>query len=184
MNKQMIRQEMLQLRSQLLPPYRVQASREICEQIKQLPIYQDARTILAYFAFRNEVSLYPLIEDAWSKGKQVVLPRMDQDRLFPVLFTSPSELVEGAFKVLEPNFTCQPLDPTEIDLVLVPGVAFDGQGYRLGYGKGHYDRFFSNLPDVYKLGIAYYEQIVETIYPETHDISMNSVVSNSFPFAV
>jgi 5-formyltetrahydrofolate cyclo-ligase len=176
MNKQTLRKEMIQLRNSLLPPYRVQASREISNQIQALPVYQEAEFILAYFSFRNEVSLYPLIEDAWRKGKQVALPRMEQDRIVPVRFTSPSELVEDAFTILEPDSTCKPVDPKEIDLVLVPGVAFDRQGYRLGYGKGHYDRFFATLSSMYKLGIAYQEQIVDTIYPEPHDISMDYIV--------
>lgn len=184
MNKQTLRENMLQMRNGFLPPYRTQASREICDQIKQLKVYQSATTILAYFSFRNEVSLYPLIEDAWKKGKTVALPRMEQDTLVPVRFTCPSELEQGIFHTLEPNVDCERVDLQDIDLVLVPGVAFDKQGYRLGFGKGHYDRFFAHLPNVYKLGIAYREQIVDFIYPESHDISMNSLVSNSEPFTV
>lgn len=158
-------------------PDRVQASLKICEQIKQLSIYQEAASILAYFAIRNEVSLYPLIEDAWRSGKKVSLPRMEQDEIVPRLFTTPSTLQEGAFHVLEPDPSCEKIDITKLDLVLVPGVAFDHHRYRLGYGKGHYDRFFEKLPDVYKCGIAYDEQIVETIYPEVHDIPMDLVLT-------
>lgn len=177
-NKQHLRKKMLKLRDQLLPPYRVQAARDICHQIKALPSYQEVKYILAYFSIRNEVSLYPLIEDAWSQGKVVALPRMEQDEMVAVRFTSPSELEEGEFHTLEPNTTCQLVDPREIELVLVPGVAFDRDGYRLGYGKGHYDRFFVNLPSVNKYGIAYQEQIVETIYPEAHDIPMTKIVTS------
>ncbi|WP_028778435.1 5-formyltetrahydrofolate cyclo-ligase [Shimazuella kribbensis] len=178
MNKNSIRQEMLARRMKMRSPYRVQASRNICEQIKQLPIYKNASSILAYFSVRNEVSLYPLIEDAWKQGKRVSLPSMKQDEIIPRLFTSPSDLEQSEFHILEPRSGCEKVDLHELDLVLVPGVAFDQQGYRLGFGKGHYDRFFSNIPDVYKCGIAYHEQIVETIFPEVHDIPMDLVITS------
>jgi 5-formyltetrahydrofolate cyclo-ligase len=177
MQKQQIRKEMIAFRTKLSFPDRVHASRKICERIKQLPIYQEATSILAYFAVRNEVSLYPLIEDAWRSGKRVSLPSMKQDKIIPRLFTTPSTLEEGEFHVLEPDKSCEKIDITKLDLVLVPGVSFDQRGYRLGFGKGHYDRFFEKLPEVYKCGIAYDGQIVETIYPEVHDIPMNIIIT-------
>jgi 5-formyltetrahydrofolate cyclo-ligase len=178
MHKNYIRQEMIALRSKLGFPYRVQASRNICEQIKQLSEYKNASSILVYFSVRKEVSLYPLIEDAWKQGKRVSLPSMEQNKIVPRLFTSPSDLEQGEFHILEPRSGCEKVDIHELDLVLVPGVAFDQKGYRLGFGKGHYDRFFSKRPDVYKCGIGYYEQIVETIYPEVHDIPMDVVITS------
>ncbi|MCH5585407.1 5-formyltetrahydrofolate cyclo-ligase [Shimazuella sp. AN120528] len=177
MKKQTIRKDMIALRTKMSSPDRIQASRKICEKIKQLPIYQEATSILAYFAVRNEVSLYPLFEDAWRSGKRVSLPSMEQDKIVPRLFTTPSALETGDFHIMEPDKSCEKIDITKLDLVLVPGVAFDRKGYRLGFGKGHYDRFFEKLPDVYKCGIAYDEQIVETIYPEVHDIPMDFVLT-------
>lgn len=179
MDKQSIRKEMFALRTKMSFPDRVKASREICDKIKQLPVYQKASSILAYFAVRNEVSLYPLIEDAWRSGKRISLPSMEQDEIIPRLFTTPSTLEEGKFHVLEPDKSCEKIDTTKLDLVLVPGVAFDQNGYRLGFGKGHYDRFFEKLPDVYKCGIAYDVQMVETIYPEVHDIAMDIVITSN-----
>jgi 5-formyltetrahydrofolate cyclo-ligase len=177
LDKDTIRKEMLAFRKKIGVSFRIQSARKICDRITQLPIYHKASSILVYFSVRNEVSLYPLIEDAWIKGKTVSLPRMEQDEIVPRLFTSPSELEHGDFHVLEPNVSCEKVNIKKIDLVLVPGVAFDTKGFRLGFGKGHYDRFFVHLPKVYKCGIAYDEQIVETIYPEAHDIPMDLIVT-------
>jgi 5-formyltetrahydrofolate cyclo-ligase len=181
-SKSIIRQEILILRSQLNTPYRVQASKQICERISQLPIYQKADTILAYFSMKNEVSLYPLMEVAWRQGKRVALPKMEQDQIIPRLFTSPSELEFGAFSVLEPAATCEQIPLEQLDFVIVPGVAFDKARYRLGFGKGHYDRFFAQLSTVYKCGVAFEEQIVGTIYPEVHDIPMDIVITNGIEY--
>lgn len=181
-SKSTVRQEILTLRNQLSAPYRVQASKQICERITKLPTYQAANTILAYFSMKNEVSLYPLIEAAWRQGKRVALPQMEQDQIIPRLFTSPSELEIGAFSVLEPAATCEQIPLEQLDFVVVPGVAFDKARYRLGFGKGHYDRFFAQLPTVYKCGVAYEEQIVGTIYPEVHDIPMNIVITNGIEY--
>src|SRR4051794_11777230 len=120
---------MIELRTKMSFPDRVKASREICDKIKQLPIYQEATSFLAYFAVHNEVSLYPLIEDAWRLGKRVSLPSMERDEIVPRLFTTPSTLTEGAFHVLEPDKSCEKTDISKLDLVLVPGVAFDQKGY-------------------------------------------------------
>jgi 5-formyltetrahydrofolate cyclo-ligase len=160
-------------------PQQIQASRKIGDRIRQLSVYQEASSILVYFSHRNEVSLYPLIEDAWKQGKQVSLPSMEQNTIVPRLFTSPAELELGSFRILEPNATCEKVKKSQIDVVLVPGVAFDQKRYRLGFGKGHYDRFFATLPAVFKCGIAYDEQIVEAIDVENHDIPMDILITPS-----
>jgi 5-formyltetrahydrofolate cyclo-ligase len=177
--KQLLRKKMIALRSKMSSPDCVKASRKLCDRIKQLSVYQEASSILVYFAVRKEVSLYPLIEDAWRSGKRVSLPSMENDEIVPRLFTTPSSLKEGKFHVLEPDESCEKINIAKLDLMLIPGVAFDIKGYRLGFGKGHYDRFLDKIPHVYKCGIAYDEQIVETIYPEVHDIPMDVVLTPS-----
>ena len=88
-------------------------------------------------------------------------------------------LREGAFRILEPQGQDLPFPSLRVDLVLVPGVAFDAAGHRLGRGKGYYDQFFASCPQVaasYKLGIAFPFQIVGEIPTEPHDIQMDEVL--------
>jgi len=179
--KQQLRKETLSRRSGLPEADRSAKSAEIVKKIKSMPSYQQARTVMLYLDFRGEVETTALVEDTLAAGKRVVVPVCNPDKTI-----TPTELKDlrldltiGTWGIREPMpDRCQPVDPLEIDLVLVPGVAFDSKGNRLGYGAGYYDRFVLRLrPNVPLVALAFELQILPELQPDPHDRPMNMVVT-------
>ncbi len=180
-NKQKLRQHMIQKRKQLSTQYIKQSSERICENLQHNFFYRRSGKILFYMSFNNEVDLRPAIEKAWDEGKQVVLPRVNARKKTMDCYrvTSFAQLVLSKYGILEPVVEeAKRVDPALLDVVIVPAVAFDKQGYRLGYGGGYYDRFFSRYGDCTRIGVAYPEQIVDTVYPESHDQKVHFIITS------
>ena len=138
--------------------------------------FQKAHVVLAFYALPDEPETQ-LRLDAWAQEKKIILPVVRGDELYLKVYQGPGSLVEGAFHIWEPqgeNFT----DYASIDLVVVPGVAFDRQNNRLGRGKGYYDRLLCQPPfkGIYKLGMCFGFQKVEQLPAEPFDIVMNEVL--------
>jgi 5-formyltetrahydrofolate cyclo-ligase len=120
-----------------------------------------------------------LIKAALLAGKRVALPVTDTRRkeIYPrIVIRYPEDLTAGPFGIAEPRSSCPVAEPGEIDLIVVPGVAFDAKGFRLGYGEGYYDRFLP-LTNGVSVGIAYNFQLVNTVFPEEHDWPVDFVVT-------
>ena len=130
---------------------------------------------MAYMAMPSEPDLGQVIEEVLAQGKTLLLPRCEPgDRLTARLVTSTEGLTPGVFGIPEPGPELPEADPETIDLVLVPGMAFDREGRRLGRGKGYYDRFLSTCPGR-TMGVCW--RTVEEIPTEDHDIRMDAVVT-------
>lgn len=180
-NKQSLRSELLRRRSLLTREESQLVSQQICEQLTKWKIYHDSAVIAVYAAFRGEVDISCLVEEAWKQGKRVVYPKA-----YPKTKTMEfyevqnfSELRKGAYGILEPiAHKEREVNPHQIYLALVPGVGFDFQGYRLGYGAGYYDRFFMEFPNIIRVGISAPEQFVQTVYPEAHDCKMDYICTS------
>jgi len=147
-----------------------------------LPAWQQARTVMIYLPFRQEVDTTGLISRTFAEGKQVVIPVcMENPRrlLASRLLDIEEDLAPGAWGILEPKpEALRPVCPAEIDLVLVPGVAFDRCGNRLGYGAGYYDRFLRSLsPKAKAVAIAYQLQVLGHIETEEHDHPVDLLVT-------
>ena len=158
-------------------------SRVICEKLLDLPEFRGARTILCYASFRGEVETFVLMKTVMEFKKRVALPlvRKKDKRIVAVLINSLNELQSGAYGILAPVDMAQnALSPCELDLVVVPGVAFDRSNNRLGRGAGYYDKFLSELPATTPtIGLAYDIQIVDVIPGlETHDRPVSAVITN------
>ena len=145
--KAALRRELLARRDAL--PGRAEKSRAIQSRVLALPEYQRARRVLLYLSKGSEVDTWPLLDCALAQGKEVYAPRC-LERPGEMAFyrvSSREDLQAGAFGLLEPiPGRCPPLERGQGDLCLVPGLAFDREGYRLGYGKGYYDRFLADFP--------------------------------------
>lgn len=181
-NKVELRKRILKIRQNLAPEYMKECSERIVNRLLQIPQYQNASHILFYMPIRHEVDVRDAIEVSWKKGKKVVLPRVraGKKEMDGYLVERWEDLEEGSYGILEPIPNPMRLvNPEEISLVVTPGVAFDRQGFRLGYGGGYYDRFFaqSNF-GAWRIGVAYPEQIVSTTYPEAHDFRMHMVLTS------
>ena len=154
----------------------------ILERIKALREYRQTGVLMAYVDFRNEVQTGALISGSLAAGKQVAVPVTDiaNRRLTPSrLEDYPGDLIPGAWGILEPRQEClRPVEPALLDLVIVPGVAFDLIGNRLGYGGGFYDRFLPRCrPDTVYLALAFELQIRADVYPGEHDCPVHILVT-------
>ena len=135
------------------------------------------QTILAYWPLPDEVDIRPLIDQLVGQGIKVVLPKVTGDETMELRrYTSRADLQEGAFHIMEP--VGEAFDAyDQIDFALVPGMAFDAAGHRLGRGKGYYDRFLSAHRHIYKIGVCFPFQRVAEVPSEEHDVMMDEVIS-------
>jgi 5-formyltetrahydrofolate cyclo-ligase len=137
--------------------------------------FRAAEVVGAYFAFGSEAKTDLIIAEARQSGKRVALPTVGGDRIAFHVFAPGEPLVKGRFGIMEPL----PRRPvTKMDLVIVPGIAFDRQGYRLGYGKGYYDRFLSGS-DAFSMGLAYGFQVVDQLPHESHDLRLDATATEN-----
>jgi 5-formyltetrahydrofolate cyclo-ligase len=147
-----------------------------------LPGWAEARTVLLYAsAFAEEIRTAPFLSMAYDAGKRVILPRVDRSahrlRLHPVGDPS-SELTPGVLGILEPRATLPEIPADAIDWALIPGVAFDDRGYRLGRGAGHYDRLLPGMrPDCICWAVCLSCQLVPCLPVEPHDVALEGVAA-------
>lgn len=150
-------------------------SAKILAQLENHPAFKKATTILLYYSLGDEVDTHQFIRK-WSRKKRILLPVVVGKDLELRVYTSPEELIVGAYNIEEPTgelFTSY----NTIDFIVVPGVAFDSKGNRLGRGKGYYDRLLPQIPSAYKAGICFPFQLVEEIPTESFDIRMDEIIT-------
>lgn len=138
--------------------------------------YQQAECIYCYIDFNNEVMTMPLIRKAVKDGKRVAVPRISGDSMEFYYIRSHAELEKGSYGIMEPCASCPQAEETDAVLVM-PGVAFDRENHRIGYGGGFYDRYLERENSHYKIALAYEFQIFEHIPYEEHDICPDVVLS-------
>lgn len=151
-----------------------QASADVLSRLEAHPAFRQAHTILLYHSLPDEVNTHDFIRK-WSAQKQILLPVVIGNDLELRRYTNPQDLKKGAYGIEEPvgePFT----DYASIDLAIIPGVAFDAQGNRLGRGKGYYDRLLPRLPHTYKIGICFPFQLLEEVPTEALDVRMDEVL--------
>ncbi len=180
--KKELRHEILYKRDQLTVDDITAKSKAITEKFLELEEFQKARVIMFFIPFRNEVDTRPLIEKSLSLGKTVVVPRTlkDTKELIPSrLIDWEQDLAQGAYGIREPlPEKTRPVEPKEIDLLLIPGVAFDLFGNRLGYGGGYYDRFVTNLRSGTPLfAVAFEVQIVDEVPVKEWDHRIDALIT-------
>lgn len=180
-SKSAVRTEMRRLRENLVPADRAERSRRIAERLWTLPAFTRGRHVLFYAAAGGEVETLPLLEQWLAGGRTVILPRVEGDGVTLVEVGQLEDLSPGYRDILEPRRgTGQIVSWEEVDLALVPGLAFDLQGNRLGRGGGHYDRGLARIGrQALKIGLAFDFQIVERLPVEDRDIPVDLVVTET-----
>lgn len=136
--------------------------------------FQSATIVGAYFATGSEVSTDLLISEAKRLGKIIALTRTEGDMINFYEMSSTTELTAGRFGIMEPP---QTHPARRIDLLVVPGIAFDKKGYRLGYGKGYYDRYLAEKKPKLTIGLAYNFQLLENLPHNAHDKKVDAVAT-------
>lgn len=164
-------------------PHKDELSRQIVERFFALPAYQSARTVLFYLDVRSEVRTRHSLPEALSSGKKIVVPYCVDGELELFHLEAMEELAVGMYKILEPRpeLRSRPekrVDVHDVDLIMVPGVAFDRQGGRTGHGKGYYDKLLEQArPETPLVALAFECQLFDAIPMLPHDIFMDLVIT-------
>lgn len=175
--KQALRARARGTRDAIPPGRRAELSGAIRDTV--LSLLDGAGTVLVYASKQPEVETGQLIEEMIARGIRVVVPIIEREarNLRLSYLRSPSLLSPSTFSVPEPIGHEIPADPTDICVVIVPMIAFDARGHRLGYGAGYYDRFLSRHPHMKKIGVAFSCQEVDLIPADENDVCMDLIVT-------
>ncbi|HUG20645.1 MAG TPA: 5-formyltetrahydrofolate cyclo-ligase [Planctomycetaceae bacterium] len=181
--KQSIREKIRSLRIAL--DSRPERSQRILDRLITLPQYRSAKTVLAYVGHRSEVQTLPLIEQRLRDSEPTAVPWCEDGRLRLFRLESLDDLETGSFGIYEPrrdlrNESSRNVQLSDIDVILVPGIAFDRSGGRLGQGKGYYDKLLQDArPRSTLIGLAFDCQVVDVVPREPHDVPLDLVVTES-----
>ena len=178
--KSKLRKEVLLLRQELGEETRVELSARIVQRVEQDTDWRAAKVVCVYVWFKDEVQTDALIQSAWQDGKTVCVPRCGKDGEDKIVLheiRSFDDLAPGAFGIREPiPDRTRIVAISDVDAFIVPGVAFDRQGNRLGWGGGFYDWTLSRAKEAKKIALAFSCQMVDAIPTEPQDIKMDKVV--------
>jgi len=176
--KSSLRKELIKNRKKISKNQILEKSELIKNRLFEMNEFQQASSILFYVSYDNEVYTHDMIKESMALGKNVIVPKSDKKNRKLILskLDNWEDLVKGAYGILEPKKINQ-ISIDKIDLIIVPGVGFDGQGRRIGHGKGYYDSLLSNSKNALHIGLAFEFQIVEEIPTEAHDIPMQRIVT-------
>ena len=178
--KKSLRKEMLQMRRSLPNEVRLSESKSVCQHILMSEYYRKSDVIMCYISLKEEVGTLSFIQQALTDGKKICVPFVkDKTGIMVAAYIHDlSDLVCGEFNILAPNSDriCL-VTPKDIKLILLPGVAFDHVGHRLGMGLGFYDRFLVEVSSARLIALAFSCQIISHVPSEQHDYLMNYIVT-------
>lgn len=175
MDKVTLREEYLRMRRGLRKEEVLEKSSKISKKLLKLPILKTAKIVSAYLPLNNEVETKPIIDFLIKEDKRVFVPQFANYEYRFCEFKDWNDLEEGPLGILQPK-TQDSISADLLDVAILPGVAFDLRCMRLGYGKGVFDQLLEGSK-AYRIGLAYYFQIVEKLPREKHDLVMNVVVT-------
>lgn len=179
--KKAVREQMKQIRSNVSVLYRDTASKQICTRIRSLDAYKEALRIAFYYSVQGEINLETLWHSALLQDKCCYFPVINEDKLTLSFLpaTKDTPFKKNCFGIPEPDVSHDLIIPVEeLDLVLIPLVAFDVRCNRLGMGAGYYDRTFKDKKTGTLLGVAYqFQRVDEYLKPQPWDIQLNAVIT-------
>ncbi|MEH7086164.1 5-formyltetrahydrofolate cyclo-ligase [Neobacillus drentensis] len=180
-NKLSIRKDMKEQLSSLTKLLYEDYSNNIAGRLYDDQDWKEAQVIGITISKKPEVDTYQIIERAWELGKQVVVPKCDpkEKKMTFRRITDFSQLETVYYGLLEPiESLTNPMSADRIDLIIVPGLAYTREGYRLGFGGGYYDRYLQNYNGK-TLSLAFAEQLVPQFHVEEHDIPVSKIITNN-----
>ena len=176
MNKKEMRAQIRAKKRAMTESQIVSASARLGEQFRACDLYKNAKTIYGYLPYNQEVRTVPMLEQAIRDGKRVAVPKCyGEEMRFLYITDFVTEVAPGYANIPEP-IADEPVAEDKTALVLMPGLAFDPQGHRIGYGGGFYDRFLAAEPDHPTLALCYGFQMVEHLQTEEFDIPVDQVL--------
>ena len=177
--KKQLRAHYRAVRADIAPEARAEQCREICARILQSDAYKEADSLLLYAALGDEIDLSAVARDAWRQGKAVAYPRcLDKEgRMAFYVADSPERLIPGSFGIPEPDLSCPEWQENGRALCILPALAVDVDGHRLGYGKGFYDRYIDKSR-MTAVGVIYSDCIEKELPRGRYDLAVHFMVTD------
>jgi 5-formyltetrahydrofolate cyclo-ligase len=175
MDKKELRRQISKRKREMTESEIESASRVLAEKFVNSQVYRDAKTIYGYMPYNQEVRTIPMMEQALRDGKRVAVPKVYGDTMKFIYMDDLSQVEEGYYNIPEP-IADGPVAEDPTALVLMPGLAFDEKGNRMGYGGGFYDKFLAQEPDHPTVALCYAFQMVDHIPTEEYDIPVDCVL--------
>lgn len=175
MNKQELRKAIRARKRAMTEEEIERRSRSLCQKFLESDAYRACRTLYGYLPYNQEVRTLPILAQALADGKQVAVPKVYGDDMKFIVLADLTQVSKGYAGIPEP-IADAPVAEDETALVLMPGLAFDPQGHRIGYGGGFYDKFLSREPNHPTLALCYEFQMLPKLDTEEHDIPVDTVL--------
>ena len=177
--KKALRSKIIADRRKLTDNYRQRASNRMMTVFCALPDFKEPRKVLCYASMADEVQIRPLMEKWLSLGVTVALPHITgKGQMEAVTFTDFDSLIEGEYGILTPDLEKgEIIPPDELDLIIVPGIAYDTRGERLGMGGGFYDAYLARATKAKRIALAFSCQLVAKIPMEAHDVLVHKIIT-------
>ncbi|MDR3596977.1 5-formyltetrahydrofolate cyclo-ligase [Clostridium sp.] len=182
--KKILRKEILEKRENIDITIKKKMDKEILNRFYESKYYNEARNVFIYISYGSEIDTKDIINKALKENKRIYVPRTEfKTRIMDAVeISSLDKLIENSYGILEPSENEPHIDPNGLDLILVPGVAFDRNGGRMGYGAGFYDRYFKkinsdNIKRITKLALAYDFQVIGEVPMEELDIPVDYIIT-------
>ena len=175
MDKKALRSQIKAAKKAMTDEQIANLSQELCAQFLQTDEYRNAKTIYGYLPYNQEVRTWALLEQAIKDGKKIAVPKVYGEEMRFIYLSDLSAVSDGYAGIPEPIMD----EPVAVDttaLVLMPGLAFDREGHRIGYGGGFYDRFLENEPNHPTVALCYHFQLLDHLDTEEHDIPVDRVL--------
>lgn len=181
MDKKNLRKLMKEKRNSITKAARNEFDNDIFLKIINSDYYKLSKVIFVFVSYNDELDTHRLIKHALENNKRIVVPKVisKNGHMIVIEINSFDDLEPGNYGILEPKNHCKEISSSNIDLALIPGLAFDLNGGRMGYGGGYYDRFLKTLSaNCPKIGICYNFQIIKQVPMSEHDIKIDGLITN------
>lgn len=180
-SKNKMRYDYLKIRDRVEPAARFSYSNSILSKVKQLDSYEDSRVVMFYLSYGSEVITDLMIKEVLADGKEVAVPVIQSPGdgiMTAVKISKLEDCYERVYGIRQPEFNESDVVAKEdIDLIFVPGIVFDLSGYRIGYGKGYYDRWLEGTDILKRVGLAFEVQLVEKIPNGQYDLPVSKILT-------
>lgn len=180
-SKSQMRSEFLTIRNSIKTELKEKWDKEIYDNLINSQEYKTSKYIFIYVSVKNEVNTIPIINKALSDNKIVAVPKVipQQKIMSARIIENIDSLVSGYYGIPEPSLEAEIMEPSIIDLIVIPGVAFDKTGGRLGYGGGYYDKYLKEEIKAHRVGICYLCQLADRIPLEENDKLVSKLITNN-----
>ena len=179
--KKTLRKKFISERNSLASDYRNSSTNTIFATLEEQNFFESSEKIFIYVGFGSEITTETFIKK-WINKKQIFVPKIENGKMNLIRLKSWDELAPGYFGVLEP--TSSDYYEGKIDLVVTPSIVFDNNGYRLGYGKGYYDKYFSSREYDISVGLSYHKLLQDNVPKEDHDIKVDVIITEEKTFLI